>query len=212
LIGVYGTKVGMLALDIKVNPDELDKLELLVDTIGAYLHNQLLMKQLDLSANTDPLTGIYNRRYFEKVFDEEAKRFKQYGINFAVLTLDVNLLKKANDNHGHEVGDILLKKVAALLLSAVRPSDIVARVGGDEFAILLSDTDQKSAEDLCNRLTGKVFNDVYVDSHGAGGFPVTVSVGYAGTDLCAVTELIGRADERMYENKEQFYNDQKKHR
>jgi len=212
LVGVHDTKVGMLALDINVELDDLEKLELFVDTVGAYLHNQLLMKQLDVSANTDPLTGIYNRRYFEKSFEEEAIRFKQYHIHFAVVTLDVNLLKKANDNHGHEVGDRLLKRVASLLLGTVRPSDIVARVGGDEFVILLSNADQKSAEDLCRRLTGEVFKNIYIDTNGAGGFPVTASVGYAGSDLCEVKDLISRADERMYEDKEQFYAEQKTYR
>ena len=212
LIGVHDTKVGMLALDIEVDHEDLDKLELFVDTVGAYLHNQLLMKQLDVSANTDPLTGIYNRRYFEKSFEEEEARFRQFHIDFAVVTLDVNLLEKANDNHGHEVGDRLLKKVASLLLNTVRPSDIVARIGGDEFVILLSNADQKSAEELCKRLTTEIFKNVFIEIEGAGGFPVTVSVGYAGSDLCEVEDLIGRADERMYENKEKFYAGQKTYR
>lgn len=212
LSGGHGMRVGMLALDAEMSSDEQEKLEIFADTVGAYIHNQLLMKQLREKANTDALTGLYNRGYFDLAFEEEREKLSRYAIDFAVVTLDVNMLKKANDKFGHEVGDILLKKVGKLLIRSARNVDVVARTGGDEFSVLLTDTDDSGAKEYKERLQGSVLKNVFLELEGGESFPVTASVGYAGSDLCGVDELMRFADERMYEDKTQFYSTKEKYR
>ena len=94
-------------------------------------------EQLERLASTDPLTGLHNRRGLEEELAREEARARRYGIPAAVALLDVNRLKTINDDHGHPAGDAVLQAVATALRHTARAADVVARVGGDEFAVLL---------------------------------------------------------------------------
>src|SRR6202453_2554141 len=117
-------------------------------------------KKLQINAATDPLTGLYNRRLFDEYCDKELNRAKRYGHQLAVVILDVHKLKEVNDHHGHLQGDQILQLAAATLRKTLRASDFAFRIGGDEFALLLPQTDSEQATTLCRRVRAQYEGDV----------------------------------------------------
>jgi diguanylate cyclase (GGDEF)-like protein len=151
-------------------------------------------KQLRHLSTHDTLTSIYNRAYFE----EELIRLEysqEYPIT--VIVADVDGLKGINDSRGHAVGDQVLKCSAELLSATVRSSDVLARIGGDEFAILLSNTDQTIAERLLQRFQENISH--YTQEHPE--LPVQLSFGTATAMHGNLGETLRLADQRMYEHK-----------
>ena len=161
------------------------------------------MSDLDRLASTDPLTGIYNRRFFLQRMEEEMSRASRHMSPISLLYIDVDLFKSINDTHGHQAGDAVLKQLARIMLRLLRKSDIVGRIGGEEFMIMLPDTDGAAGQIIAERLRKRVentpflFNDVSID--------VTVSLGvYSSPDpeAIGVDEFVNRADAALYEAKE----------
>src|SRR5487761_774913 len=109
-------------------------------------------KKLQLNAATDSLTGLYNRRLFEEYCDKEFNRAKRYGQHLALVLLDLHRLKEVNDRYGHLRGDEVLQLAATILRKNLRASDFAFRIGGDEFALLLPQSDPEQAATLCDRL------------------------------------------------------------
>jgi diguanylate cyclase (GGDEF)-like protein len=110
------------------------------------------LKKLQLNAVTDPLTGLYNRRLFSEAFEKELNRARRYGLPLGVVVLDLHRFKEVNDKHGHPRGDEVLRAAATTLKSALRTSDSAFRIGGDEFALLLPQTDAAQALALSRRI------------------------------------------------------------
>jgi diguanylate cyclase (GGDEF)-like protein len=110
------------------------------------------LKKLQINAATDPLTGLYNRRLFEDHFERELNRALRYGQHLAVVMLDLHQFKEVNDRYGHSRGDLLLRTVAGTLRKSLRTSDYAFRIGGDEFALLLVQSDKDQAATLANRV------------------------------------------------------------
>ena len=181
--------------------DDVRLLELLLGhTLGA-LKRIRLQRDLKEQAIHDPLTGLYNRYYLDQVLDHEVKRSKRYNHCIAFLMIDVNGFKGINDRFGHQVGDRVLQAVASLLRGVVREADIVVRYGGDEFLVILLETDGE-AEIVKHRIAEHVVlsNEELkvLDS------PVTVSIGSAywnPADALSVDEVLNEADRQMYEDK-----------
>ncbi len=205
LKGGDGERVGVILIKDEFNEEDNKLAKLFFEPFGAYVHNKLLMRKLEEKANTDPMTGLYNRGYLDQAIKEETEKLKKFNIQYSIVMADVNRLKKANDDYGHEAGDNLILTVADLLEKEVRPVDVVARTGGDEFLILLADCNNEGANNFINRLTKKTFHEVSIEVGKNERFPVTVSFGAAGTDKYKPEELIKEADRTMYENKEAFY-------
>jgi diguanylate cyclase (GGDEF)-like protein len=182
------------------------------EPFGAFIHNRLLLRQLEEKANTDPLTGLYNRRYLESLLAAERKKCDQFDIPYSVVVVDVNRLKEANDLHGHDAGDRLILTVSERLKSGIRATDAIARIGGDEFLILLADTHEEGARELVERFMGEVFKDAAMEVDNGGMFPVTVSLGVAGSDQVPHDALIQTADKRMYETKLEYYRTHRRYR
>ncbi|MFH2037238.1 MAG: GGDEF domain-containing protein, partial [Candidatus Zixiibacteriota bacterium] len=145
---------------------------------------------------TDGLTGMYNFRYFKKRIKEEMERAKRYQRRLALLIIDIDDLKMVNDNHGHLAGDALIKEFGAILTDSVRVNDIVSRYGGDEFCLLMPDTNREMALIFMDRIISKI-------SNGNNGFDwankkirFTVSIGGAvyPDDANSVDGLINSAD------------------
>jgi diguanylate cyclase (GGDEF)-like protein len=155
------------------------------------------LKKLELNAATDSLTGLYNRRFFQDTFEKELTRAKRYGHPLSLVMLDLHRFKEVNDQHGHPRGDEVLRAVAATLRKSLRTSDSAFRIGGDEFSLVLPQTDSTQALALSKRI-GIVFSEVLhslqisVDvsmDHGVATFPV---------DADQADQLIHTADERLY--------------
>jgi diguanylate cyclase (GGDEF)-like protein len=110
------------------------------------------LKRLQINAATDPLTGLYNRRLFEDHFERELNRSLRHSQHLAVAMLDLHQFKEVNDRYGHARGDLLLRTVAATFRKSLRTSDYAFRIGGDEFALLLVQSDKDQAAILANRV------------------------------------------------------------
>jgi diguanylate cyclase (GGDEF)-like protein len=154
-------------------------------------------KKLQINAATDALTGLYNRRLFDEYFDKELNRAKRYGQQLAIVILDLHKLKEVNDRHGHLQGDHVLRIAATTLRTTLRASDFAFRIGGDEFAVLLPQTDPEQASTLCRRVRSQYESEVLPLKFEVG---VTLDYGIAvlPQDGDQKSELLGIADERLY--------------
>jgi diguanylate cyclase (GGDEF)-like protein len=150
----------------------------------------------------DNLTQVSNRRHFDDVAEREFSRARRFNRSLALLMVDVDFFKRINDNFGHLVGDAVLREVAQVLRARVRRDDTVARYGGEEFVVLLPETTQANAMSLARTLCSEVAGRVIV--YRGARIPVTVSVGCADVDAgdLAVSDLILRADQRLYAAKD----------
>lgn len=108
-------------------------------------------QELDRQARSDPLTGLLNRRGFDAQMNHDLALARRSGRPLSIITVDVDHFKRINDTHGHDVGDQVLQRLAATLATRLRQSDVVARLGGEEFAVLLPDTDLEGARTLRHR-------------------------------------------------------------
>ncbi|MBA3002556.1 MAG: GGDEF domain-containing protein [Desulfurivibrio sp.] len=205
LVGAQGQRVGLVLLEGSLGPEDMGILRLVTEPLGAYFQNQLLMRQLEEKANKDALTGLYNRGYLAQAVEEELGKFHGYGIHYALVLGDVNQLKKINDQYGHENGDRLIVTVAEALRSTLRGSDIAARTGGDEFIVLLTNSTDEDAGLFIERLQERVFSGLSITLPDGTEFPITVSLGKAGTDKHPPDSLTKEADRQMYAAKDRFY-------
>lgn len=158
------------------------------------------VEQLDLLAHQDPLVSLPNRRGFMRELERLVDRAKRYGEGGALLYVDLDGLKMINDTFGHKAGDEALVQVAQLLVGGVRRSDVVARIGGDEFGILLSHADEASAHDTAGRLVDLIADCDFM--HDGDALPLSVAIGVAVIGQDDEPEAImDRADEEMYRRK-----------
>lgn len=139
---------------------------------------QRATSELRRAAHTDALTGLFNRRIFMERLEEEAERVSRHGSALSVLLFDLDHFKKVNDTYGHDVGDKVLKGVAAVAEDIKRITDVVARTGGEEFALVLPETDQEGARKLANRLR-EAIEEMEVNCPNGQTIKVTASIGAA---------------------------------
>jgi two-component system, cell cycle response regulator len=166
------------------------------------LENARLYEEARSLADRDPLTGFYNHRYLHERFGEEVVRAQRSRQPLSVLMLDLDDFKLVNDTFGHLFGDRVLAWTAELIRSTLRASDIPARYGGDEFAILLPDTGAEAASHAADRIRGAFAAAVFEDGD-RRGVPVSLAVGAATfpREGRNATELIAAADLRLYAEK-----------
>jgi diguanylate cyclase (GGDEF)-like protein len=157
--------------------------------------NERLVEELRAAALTDPLTGLANRRGLEAAFAREGARTLRTGRPFGLLVLDLDRFKQLNDELGHKAGDRALVEIAGLLLAHAREADTAARTGGDEFALLLSDTDAVGTAAVAGRLAAAV------EAHTrAAEWPASASIGTAvsAVDGTSMDAIMRHADMRLY--------------
>jgi diguanylate cyclase (GGDEF)-like protein/PAS domain S-box-containing protein len=159
-----------------------------------------LAGRLEYLADHDFLTGLYNRRHFEQELAREVDRAARYGTPGAVLLIDVDNFKGINDTFGHMAGDDLLKGIAGLLKHRVRHTDILARVGGDEFAVLLPQTNATQATAVADDFVKALEKQAAVLANQS--IHITSSVGVASLDGISAAEVLARADIAMYAAKQ----------
>ena len=158
--------------------------------------------ELETHAESDPLTAIFNRRGFERELRRAAAHVRRYGGNAALIYLDLDGFKPVNDRHGHAAGDAVLKAVAAALLGAVRASDTVARMGGDEFAVLLWNLTAEAARNKADAIERTIAGTTV--PWGGQALTVGATAGFAVLSGDSdVMELVARADAAMYARKGQ---------
>ena len=158
------------------------------------------VEQLDQLAHQDSLICMPNRRGFMRALERFVDRAKRYDEPSAMLFVDLDGLKMINDTFGHKAGDEALIQVAELLVGGVRRSDLVARIGGDEFGILLAHADEPSAHETANRLVNLIADCDFMHDGDALPLSVAIGVGIVGADDCPQT-VMARADEEMYRRK-----------
>ena len=162
---------------------------------------QKLQAELNEQAIRDPLTGLYNRRYLETIFARELARCNREGQQLTLMMIDVDYFKGINDTYGHQGGDEVLKKLAALLLESIRPTDVACRFGGEEFLVLLPDMTLDTGIARANEWRA-AFAATTIPFEGAG-IQATMSIGIATYPEHggSANELIGRADVALYRAK-----------
>ena len=154
-------------------------------------------KKLQVNAATDPLTGLYNRRLFTESFEKELNRARRYGLPLSIVILDLHRFKEVNDKYGHPRGDDVLRAAASTLQKALRTSDSAFRIGGDEFVLLLPQTDAAQALALSRRV-GTVFAETLQPLHLAISVTMDHGVATFPPDGDQSDLLIRVADERLY--------------
>ena len=206
LIHEDGSLFGTLcAIDPQIKSDAIVQEVELVELFGNLLSNILQAElrqneqirqheRLEAEALRDGLTGLYNRRAWEKLVTTEEERCKRYGHPAAVFFIDLNDLKKVNDSLGHDRGDELIQQTANVLRNTARSNDIVARLGGDEFVILSLENDEAGAEVLLSRLMQALKQE-----------KIAAAIGVAMRHPAqGLFKAAAEADRRMFEHKRQL--------
>lgn len=179
-------------------------LENLVGQIQAALSAAQKYDRIRREVVTDPLTNLYNRRFFQKRAEEEIARSLRHQQPMSLLMLDVDHFKDINDRYGHQTGDRVLQTVATFLHESVRKTDVCGRYGGEEFVLLLPSTPGRNAVYLANRLRTQIADILFTGLGIDRDVRVTVSGGVATCprDATGYEDLLRRADEALYEAKD----------
>jgi len=173
------------------------------------LNTQLLLQEKTESrklaqfAMVDGLTGVYNRRWFDKAMNRHLNRYQRSRETFTLCMVDVDHFKRYNDDYGHQAGDVALATLARVLSESIRPTDFVARYGGEEFAVILPETGVEDAQIVAERLCNAVRQASISIPDGTSLPSITISMGIAQTcSEYTAANLIEAADKQLYQAKE----------
>lgn len=182
-------------------PQDQQKVKILVNQFALVMRRIYLYKEIERLAITDSLTQIFTRRYMMERFDEELQRARTNNTAFSFLMLDVDFFKKVNDQYGHLVGDSVLRTVSKIMLENIREIDIAGRYGGEEFCIILPDTDSDGAKYVAERVR-KAIESIPIKAYDAC-VRATVSIGISTfeKDGKKRSTLIDKADWALYRAK-----------
>jgi len=190
-----GSEVG--ALGYITDPTDID---LLLARARTLLDFKRYLDTCEEEAFTDHLTGLANRRRFERQLDREVSRTLRYNRPFCLLLLDIDNFKEVNDTYGHDAGDEAIRRLSLTLQAGTRGIDLAARIGGEEFAVILPETEFEGGIDVAERLRAAI-SETEIPTVGR----ITASFGVGEFPLCAATgrELVTLADVALYEAKRQ---------
>ena len=185
-------------------PKQLQILSSLGGQAAVAMANSMLYKKIEKLAITDGLTKVYNHRYFYKRIEEEAERCKRYQCAYSIIMLDLDYFKRFNDKYGHRAGDSALYNVARIIKESTRAIDVVSRYGGEEFAVVLPETETASAKMVAERIRKSINDSYFSVSDSQPPVHITVSIGVATSpyDSSGINELIEFADKALYFSKE----------
>lgn len=204
------TKVGIqgvLYLDAfspqKFDPSRTSLLSVLASFAAMSIENARLHHETRQMAITDVLTGLYNRRYFEKVLPQELERSSRYGLCLSILLIDADNFKSFNDKHGHPMGDRILATIGQTIKKALRTVDFAFRYGGEEFMVILPESCIQNARKAAERIRQRVITDSRKILCSDLAEPVTVSTGIAcyPRDATDANTLVALADDLLYQAK-----------
>jgi len=204
LAGLLGVAYGSMH---KLNDQEASVirsiLAVMVMVVGSSKALNRTLSELEYYSNHDPLTGLYNRRYFNEMLDYEIGRSGRHGHEFSILMLDLDDFKDINDTYGHPCGDSTLVSVADTLHSVVRKGDLATRIGGDEFAIILTETDKEGGLSVAEKLRSEL-HDLVFSTPGGRNFHITTSIGIVTypQDASNISDLMTSVDLGLYRAKQ----------
>ncbi len=197
-MGTYGAISVYFDKPRHFSDDEKTLLHTFAIHCGIALENRRLMNEQEQMARHDGLTGVYNRSYLEMALERSSKELARNGGTVSILFVDIDNLKQINDRHGHSEGDGLLCALARLLSESCRGVDTVARYGGDEFVVLMPDTDRAGAAHVAEKVTESIARR---NRTGKNDVLLSASMGMHTAAADAVDTLLREADRRMYEMK-----------
>ena len=199
---VQGNEVGLLFIQHTPDWSSASLAEAAAEQLALAITNLRLRETLRTQSLRDPLTGLSNRRELEEQLPKEIARSQRGSSQSSVLLLDIDHFKRFNDTHGHDAGDAVLREFGHLLQKLARQEDIVARLGGEEFVIVLSNTDIAAAEVFANRVREEV-SALNVRFHGESLGSITASIGVSESPLHGneAKALITLADAALYRAK-----------
>lgn len=192
IIGIVTLVIGMAVLTFGAGLSEL------------FARRSFVQEQwLESLAHTDSLTGLPNRRDFMNRLQADAARCDRYRRSLSLALIDADHFKRINDEHGHAVGDEVLRELAARCAEQVRDSDLLARLGGEEFALLMPETDAEGARATCERIQqGLAERPIMVSTGAAIHLTLSIGVVSASGSTCEPDQLMRMADDAMYAAKE----------
>ncbi len=172
----------------------------ITDQLGIAIENAQLHKKTELLSLTDDMTGLFNFRFFQQKLKDEIIRSKRYQRDLSILMLDIDHFKQVNDTYGHTKGDFVLKKVSEVITFTVRDVDISSRYGGEEFVVILPETEQRDTLLIAERIRKRVEEIDMSGEEGLENLKITISIGVASFPENAATEksLIEAADKALY--------------
>lgn len=197
--GVRQIDAGQLDIELPVTTStEIGQLTMAFNRMAKTIHEQ--REQLLRETITDNLTGVYNQRYFSKRLSQEFDRCKRAEEQLSLMMIDLDNFKKYNDTHGHELGNVVLKKVAVAIKENLRNIDLLFRYGGDEFAAVLPNAEAAEAKFIAERLTEVIRTCRFPGTEGGEGLRITLSIGgasYPG-NAQSLNDLVEKADQALY--------------
>ncbi|MDD4911591.1 MAG: sensor domain-containing diguanylate cyclase [Sideroxydans sp.] len=198
-LNLASSTVGRFAAD-----SSTDFMERLANIFSICLENSLNHERLKQVGLTDPLTGIFNRRYFETRCQEEVANVRRYQTTLTCMFLDIDKFKRINDTYGHPAGDDVLRNVARLIKAQLRSNDVLARFGGEEFVVLLPQTGTQHACEIAERIRHAISARPFHLGE-SNHLTVTISIGVAsikdklvGDDMAVANNLLASADGALY--------------
>jgi diguanylate cyclase (GGDEF)-like protein len=163
-------------------------------------------QELEKLATVDSMTGLFNRRHFFEMAEKEWQRFQRYQRPLTMLMVDVDRFKHVNDKFGHAIGDSVLTAVAATCFEDKRASDIVGRIVGEEFVVLLPETDVEQAAVVAERIRQKVLKRKFAARESDLSVTVSIGVAQATLSMSGVGALLNAADQALYRAKDKGRN------
>jgi diguanylate cyclase (GGDEF)-like protein len=204
LAGVLGVAYGsMHKLTVQESSVIRSILAVMVMVVGSSKALSKTMSELEYYSTHDPLTGLYNRRYFNEMLEYEVGRSDRHQHEFSVLMLDLDDFKDVNDTYGHPCGDTVLRGLAEVMHSVMRRGDLATRIGGDEFAIILTETGREGGKIVAEKLRNEL-RDIAFDGLDGKKFHITTSIGlvtFPG-DAQTVSDLMAGVDVGLYRAKQ----------
>lgn len=191
--------------NIKFNDSDLRLLSVLSNILGIILYNTSLFHKISSLAITDGLTGLYTRAYFAERLQEEIERAKSNNLSMVIAMVDIDHFKSVNDQYGHIAGDMLLRQIADILRKRFREIDIISRYGGEEFTILISQTNSQGGFAILEGIRKNIENEKFfipVESYHPIQIKKTISIGLTELkDENTTEEIIKKADLALYRAK-----------
>lgn len=207
---LHGSLIGTLSLISTragaFRQDDLHLLEAFAATTTAAIHNARLHNEVQRMAITDMLTGLLNRRGFSELGKREVDRYRRYGHPLSMIMLDIDNFKTVNDSYGHAFGDEVLRALTDSCTASIRKLDIVGRYGGDEFVILLPETDLPTAAAVARRIHQCFSETAFSTQEGRIYLTASLGVAKATKGTRNLDELIIHADTALYTSKEKGRN------